>query len=105
MRISDWSSDVCSSDLSIQYTKPISDTVLPGAASIDTIFAEPAGSSSGNITSPASTSPVAWRQLTANEPCRERKSVVSGTSVSVSVDIGGRCLITKTTKQNQSIYH
>src|SRR3546814_19864751 len=90
MRISDWSSDVCSSDLAVlddlRQALPSStalvcltpDEILAGAdlSSFDTV-------------------------ILVNDPLpgwydrRDRKSVVSGKSVSVSVDLGGRRIIKK----------
>src|SRR3546814_8566353 len=72
MRISDWSSDVCSSDL---LEHPVPDPALCPAAE-----------------APVHILPVA-----------DRKSVVSGKSVSVRVDLGGRRIIKK--KNNQQNTH
>src|SRR3546814_15661408 len=98
MRISDWSSDVCSSDLGrsagVGFTKLIDGCHL---ADIHTrAFGKPL-------------------RFAGRKPCRiihhvphdlgshtgprsaDRKSVVSGKSVSVRVDLGGRRIITNTT--------
>src|SRR3546814_20369202 len=98
MRISDWSSDVCSSDLytgfaGLQYERALSDGVT-GFGRIDYSYR----------------SGFWWDVLnTLREPNRhlldasigvrtgERKSVVEGTSVSVRVDLGGRRIIKKKT--------
>src|SRR3546814_13326465 len=91
MRISDWSSDVCSSDLQFDATnaKRVTDAInaaIPNSASmID--GASIAIRASGN----------------GDERMRlmskiDRKSVVSGKSVSVRVDLGGRRSIKKTKK-------
>src|SRR3546814_13849212 len=70
LRISDWSSDVCSSDL--------------GAT-------PPAPPSSSSSCSP----PSAPSSCACSIAGRDRKSVVSGKSVSVRVDLGGRRIIKK----------
>src|SRR3546814_9883089 len=81
MRISDWSSDVCSSDL-----QP-----LPALARTDLrcklAFAERlAGEIRPDIRSP---------DQNHHGKDQDRKSVVWGKSVSVRVDLGGRRIITK----------
>src|SRR3546814_5461413 len=93
MRISDWSSDVCSSDLSFRgQVSALSSLVL---------------TKNGQSTKPV----LGWlsratcRTNCTNRCCGlsnppDRKSVVSGKSVSVRVDLGGRRIIkNKTTKQ------
>src|SRR3546814_15508211 len=78
MRISDWSSDVCSSDLG-KMTLPITswhaDEGLPNARPLARCAAMP---------------------LSFDR--EDRKSVVSGKSVSVRVDLGGRRIIKKKRK-------
>src|SRR3546814_3349615 len=72
MRISDWSSDVCSSDLDRQQ-----------------LFAQQqADDRIGHQPQPR----LMW--IGAGEQRRDRKSVVSGMSVSVRVDLGGLRIIT-----------
>src|SRR3546814_13971911 len=70
MRISDWSSDVCSSDLE-----------RPRAWPLDALFDD---------RRPADRLGIRRWQL-------DRKSVVQGKSVSVRVDLGGRRIIKKNT--------
>src|SRR3546814_1979619 len=82
MRISDWSSDVCSSDL----------------ADMNGGGGEPA----------VGLGMCAWRELRpvhaecapfmVDQAARDRKRVVSGKSVSVRVDLGGRRIIKKKKK-------
>src|SRR3546814_8993115 len=74
MRISDWSSDVCSSDLRIAKPRPreFRERVCPPPASEED-------------------QPDADHDAGS----RDRKSVVSGKSVSVRVDLGGRRIIKK----------
>src|SRR3546814_14392648 len=105
MRISDWSSDVCSSDLTLS---PIWDTALAALALIE------AGESGD---SPAIRHAMQWladAQITEVKgdwaevrpdkppggwPFQDRKSVVAGKGVSVRVDLGGRRIIKHTNKQ------
>src|SRR3546814_20057623 len=76
MRISDWSSDVCSSDLHLLARRD-DDVIFGGVVARIRLAAE------------------------THEPVGlDRKSVVSGKSVSVRVDLGGRRII-KTKKQNK----
>src|SRR3546814_15900963 len=70
MRISDWSSDVCSSDLSCTRSA----TSTPAR--------------SGRRPAARRSSFRRWRRART-----DRKSVVSGKSVSVRVDLGGRRII------------
>src|SRR3546814_19197421 len=98
MRISDWSSDVCSSDLPLKVCNShLANSVI--AQSVR----------GGHAEHP----PIRCRLLSEKEPSlqpeptghgRDRKSVVSGKSVSVRVDLGGRRIIKK--KMNiQESYH
>src|SRR3546814_16728985 len=92
MRISDWSSDVCSSDLERdagncgQYDEPGSHRAK----------------SSGDTLTPRWPAAAPGRDTTVSSPRRsqgvtraDRKSVVEGKGVSVRVDIGGRRIIKK----------
>src|SRR3546814_15934766 len=95
MRISDWSSDVCSSDLPATaarlYEKLISDD------NVDLLFG-PWGSASAATAAAVANKHkrVFLNSGVASEQIQEdRKSVVSGKSVSVSVDLGGRRFIKK----------
>src|SRR3546814_19177936 len=76
MRISDWSSDVCSSDLLVEghHRGCCIWWVAAVSRSIGLQVARTAGPALG---------------------CRDRKSVVEGKRVSVSVDPGGRRIIKK----------
>src|SRR3546814_15985862 len=95
MRISDWSSDVCSSDLQFGDVarrdalqcrqRQLVAIVLEGVAIDVQTFGVPVDAMLGRA-------PRAFReQLIAGD----RKSVVSGKSVSVRVDLGGRRIIKK----------
>src|SRR3546814_7274183 len=85
MRISDWSSDVCSSDLHPGEDRQGARRALP----------DPTG-------------PVGQAQRSLADALRrheaDRKSVVSGKSVSVRVDLGGRRIIKKQ-KNHKSYKH
>src|SRR3546814_13334324 len=99
MRISDWSSDVCSSDL-IAIEETCRGHIGP----------EPAGKGSRRSVS-------ARRRRAIDDPDRhprflgrmvravqaDRKSVVEGKSVSVRVDLGVRRLIKKKTHDDEAI--
>src|SRR3546814_10997247 len=118
MRISDWSSDVCSSDL---LTWNIGATqVIPisfGQLSVHADYAYISRRAAyQNTAADQATQNVKDQYELANRvgiiPAygllnADRTSVVSGKSVSVRVDLGGRRLITKKqVKQNKTIiYH
>src|SRR3546814_18695304 len=102
MRISDWSSDVCSSDLPDRCAHPRRDPL----GRVRTGRADP----------PGGPRRPARRLAPARPRCAahaDRKSVVEGKSVSVRVDLGGRRIIkknkkvkyTKQTKINSHSYH
>src|SRR3546814_12451966 len=99
MRISDWSSDVCSSDLSSR---------LIGKAHFDpTLFAKVSAlTAQGRFLDAQALQVNAPGGFSVNGDdgnlnfgnagdILDRKSVVSGTSVSVRVDLGGRRIIKK----------
>src|SRR3546814_20687557 len=109
MRISDWSSDVCSSDLILNLS-PVGDVDAAGideAQIIGVDIAERSGDGQ----------PVARRaDVAAERPASfefdalkarlDRKSVVSGKRVSVRVDLGGRRIHkTQTTHQSHTQPH
>src|SRR3546814_9516034 len=101
LRISDWSSDVCSSDLSLSDLT----LIYCGKAEIGHIFRSfslkgPAirlesEKSASNRLSLATIGQV--RQAARLAAMHDRKSVVLGKSVSVRVDLGGRRLFKKKT--------
>src|SRR3546814_5446823 len=87
MRISDWSSDVCSADLILTWVE--------------------GGVRMFRVDNPH-TKPVAFwawliREVQSHHPDVDRKSVVSGQSVSVRVDLGGRRIIKKNNMQTHRI--
>src|SRR3546814_14868366 len=100
LRISYWSSDVCSSDLVVASPAPSSSSSLSRNQSA-------AAGTSSRVNSPTSSARSApWRNkpMSARRPDnkpRDRKSVVKGKSVSVSVELGGGRIIKK--KKNNMI--
>src|SRR3546814_20558225 len=102
MRISDWSSDVCSSDL--PRTAPPAVRSVPGSGTETTVSAatiQAAPGSDGRCgrrRAYAGTARTQSRRGDAGER-PDRKSVVKGKSVSVRVDLGGRRIIKKKKKQ------
>src|SRR3546814_21151223 len=102
MRISDWSSDVCSSDLvDLTGATAIVGVVMPTANWIDTVVT--AQGSPDGVNFFDMYDGVAAKELIFNTKMGDRKSVVSGKSVSVRVDLGGRRIITKKKKTHNNI--
>src|SRR3546814_16500017 len=117
MRISDWSSDVCSSDLPEESMKTI---YLPQGYHLELVASEPM------ISEPVA---IAWdgngrmyvaemntymkdadgngQNVALSKIVRleDRQSVVSGKSVSVRVDLGGRRIFTKKNNTYQTQLH
>src|SRR3546814_18180645 len=98
MRISDWSSDVSSSDLSTlvksaleQYTYTSPDGAVYYFQRVHADNQKMIGAMH-----------IRAYLMTVTRPDGDRKSVVSGTSVSVRVDLGGRRII-KTKKQSEYV--
>src|SRR3546814_13656485 len=114
MRISDWSSDVCSSDLLAPRKPGASPTISRRASTdpkLDTGALWKAGNAArlacrnaarrgqcGQSRSGAAGSTRSVTLMRARRP--DRKRVVSGKSVSVRVDLGGRRIIKKKKQQN-----
>src|SRR3546814_9353412 len=85
MRISDWSSDVCSSDLDPPLRRH--DGAVHRVAEVaDQVAADRVG------------------EVVADIEHGDRKSVVSGTSVSVRVDLGGRRIIKKKNESEKTYF-
>src|SRR3546814_20197580 len=108
MRISDWSSDVCSSDLAdraphLRHQPAVLGVrVLVGAGHL---LGQPLG-----VQAPAfavgggaglGTEPGDVLELLRDRDLQDRKSVVYGKSVSVRVDLGGRRIIKKKKTKRQ----
>src|SRR3546814_20243750 len=108
MRISDWSSDVCSSDLigKLQMRRHIRHRPSQGVA------IDPAAAQAGTMRAYhiqmrviANMQHLPGRQLqtrTGGMEDADRKSVVWGKSVSVRVDLGGRRSMKKKTRRQLS---
>src|SRR3546814_15398992 len=94
MRISDWSSDVCSSDLkdSVKGTATAASIWVTGAIGM----AVGLGSLDVVVMLSVATVVTLWIMSTLKRA--DRKSVVYGQSVSVRVDLGGRRIINKNIK-------
>src|SRR3546814_14395250 len=104
MRISDWSSDVCSSDLEGLRASGVKVEELPDGLVVE-------GSGGGKVSGGATIAShldhriamsfavlgLAARKAVTIDDARDRKSVVSGTSVSVRLDLGGRRMLNTTT--------
>src|SRR3546814_12582143 len=95
MRISDWSSDVCSSDLH----EGAGHTADIGHGEIS----EQAGRQDEMAEGVAEDAPFAG-QRAVHQQQPDRKSVVSGKRVSVRVDLGGRRIIKKKKSKRKSTY-
>src|SRR3546814_19830857 len=95
MRISDWSSDVCSSDLAdlVGRTGQSLTEIVTAIKKVSDIVAEIAAASREQATGldQVNTAVGSMDEMTQ----RDRKSVVEGKSVSVRVDLGGRRRIKK----------
>src|SRR3546814_20173534 len=96
MRISDWSSDVCSSDL--QRLGPAQSLVVVGrdqrvAAGAQYGDDRRAGRDLLDLVALGQGDPESLARGLAADLRQDRKSVVQGTSVSVRVDLGGRRII------------
>src|SRR3546814_16483044 len=113
MRISDWSSDVCSSDLHVFFAEreaskipKLADSLaLRTVASVGIVGAGTMGIGIAMSFASAGISVVlhdlSAESLTrAAETIRDRKSVVSGKSVSVRVELGGRRIINKKNQEH-----
>src|SRR3546814_14144594 len=100
MRISDWSSDVCSSDLSSSMVTGVMSKSEVGGDGSDKWTALARGRAPGKPGTrttgrPARAGRSERRKAAGREGPRDRKSVGKGKSGSVSVDLGGRRSIQK----------
>src|SRR3546814_18233555 len=113
MRISDWSSDVCSSDLhsyAVAQKIGVKTIICPPAAGVASAFGllvAPARADRSRTVRvrPASDSlqtlESAYADLEQQARDSDRESVVLGTRVSVRVDLGGRRIIKKKKRKHQ----
>src|SRR3546814_10368618 len=92
MRISDWSSDVCSSDLPVSNApaRPQAECRHPGG--LENQHQRSSSPPPRNGGRWVRNHRTAWRITSSSV---DRKSVVKGKSVSVRVDLGGRRIIQK----------
>src|SRR3546814_11187472 len=90
LRISDWSSDVCSSDL-LRAVEAVVAWRSTRSARRSTASGTPTRRAASAMPASAAGSP----SNSASVAARDRKSVVEGESVSVRVDLGGRRIIKK----------
>src|SRR3546814_15294206 len=103
MRISDWSSDVCSSDLRGGYQSSPATSRMTARKSSTAAVGLPlrrckrqmARPGSSKVRSRGTISPVRISSSNSDIARKDRKSVVEGKSVSVRVDLGGRSIIKK----------
>src|SRR3546814_11578628 len=97
MRISDWSSDVCSSDLGGMVTAFLKGGLDEARRFLERVevfaLAESLGGVESLIEHPAIMTHASIPP--ENRAALDRKSVVEGKSVSVRVDLGGRRLLKK----------
>src|SRR3546814_17492349 len=100
MRISDWSSDVCSSDLTAPPVEPAEEIVDIGAVvtQIERDLAALLADQRVELSISRVGGPFMGRAGDANV---DRKSVVEGKSVSVGVGLGGRRIIKKKKQNSQ----
>src|SRR3546814_17197393 len=105
MRISDWSSDVCSSDLvfarSAQRGRSTVSTRLPAIPTTCGWGCDHGEGPPPAVPSQAGFRPVRGVGREARRQQVDRKSVGKGKSVTVRVDLGGRSIIKKKTKKHK----
>src|SRR3546814_14875224 len=108
MRISDWSSDVCSSDLIPHlFRSSILTNIAQEAKEAEELLAEMTnggGLEALILSRQAQRGSDMMSRLEAkySAMAKDRKSVVEGKSVSVRVDLGGRGIIKKQTKYTKN---
>src|SRR3546814_13433290 len=105
MRISDWSAYVCSSDLLAKQQgsgpRRGRQDIRPAEVTRGGVCKRPTNSIIQTSSSTARR-PLKRRVATPPRQKRDRKSVVYGKSVSVSVDLGGRRIIKKKKKKDRT---
>src|SRR3546814_18406082 len=95
MRISDWSSDVCSSDLAARRPEELADRA-DGPGALRRLRA-----ARDDHPRAAGVAPADRSRAGCTARRQDRKSVVSGKSESVRVDLGGRRIIKKKNRTKQ----
>src|SRR3546814_16972718 len=102
MRISDWSSDVCSSDLSVSPTAGLISENFADVENLTTgFFAQGYYELTDTIRATGGIR-YTWDRRNTVLHNVDRKRVVKGKSVSVGVDLGGRRIFKK--KKHSKIY-
>src|SRR3546814_15700149 len=101
MRISDWSSDVCSSDLTAMRDGR-GRSLMSGKTPIGWAIVAPARCGGLGAVPSGRNTVSARRMITMRSAAAigDRKSVVSGESVSVRVDLGGRRILKQKNKHH-----
>src|SRR3546814_18155945 len=97
MRISDWSSDVCSSDLS-HVAGSCNKNEVSGCAAVYQRMARTARGEARGARPKCAAGGTLAADVRAGDLQGDRKSVGTGKSVSVRVDVGGRRVIKKKQK-------
>src|SRR3546814_14834378 len=95
MRISDWSSDVCSSDLSARDPRRCEPRRWPPWPRRGQPISEPVTAGPWSARWSAAYAP-GWPSCSSSPAATHRKSVVGGKGVADRVDLGGRLTIKKT---------
>src|SRR3546814_15665644 len=114
MRISDWSSDVCSSDLHVGIERRLFDQIEHRSECVERVVQQHIAVADALKDIAARLWQLAWQQrrklevgavdqIVDLDRAADRKSVVSGKSVSVRVDLGGRGIIKKKKRTSQTI--
>src|SRR3546814_12125167 len=103
MRISDWSSDVCSSDLGLTSVVQVASVPSISVPVVSTTLAPRMGKRASAIRWRVTAGPKSNSWFPSTMMPRDRQSVVLGKSVSVRVDLGGRRIIQK--KQTSLYFH
>src|SRR3546814_17373798 len=108
MRISDWSSDVCSSDLSVSSkafgcatASTIGSTVSTVASTTSTTTPVTVGTRPDGPSVLSTTASTTGGRTASTIGNTDRKSVVEGKSVSDRVDLGGRRILQKKTNKKK----
>src|SRR3546814_17817149 len=96
MRISDWSSNVCSSDLLICAMATRAALMDDGSRSVEYRHKLSHAGAGRRLGAFVRQRPLARHVAPQRHAKADRKSVVQGTSVSVRVDNGGRRIVTNT---------
>src|SRR3546814_17148170 len=104
MRISDWSSDVCSSDLDGLYAGKDGNAIqIGGLGGAVTIAGGIGIGATGSVAAKSKDKAATAIRIGSGAP--DRQSVVEGKRVSVRVVLGGGRIIKKQNKQKHLVYN